>query len=924
MTTEAYPGPEEYTVSGTGPYAINHEFTQNAVAPFVVIEGVETALDSDDFSLSAESGDSGNLTLSAGAATTHDGRTLRIYRETPIEQGWSGGNSRERGVEVQMDRTVQSVQEALYWSRRSLRTTTAHRPLDLSGKDDVTLLWKDNRFQSGPAASDIASAQAFAAAAAVARDKAEQWAEEDEDVEVETDQYSAKHWARKAEAAPALLTIASLRNLIQSMTANGTLGASDEFTVLDADDLDTPKRVTLATLQNTILAALDLEELIDAQDAETSLGVSDKFVFRDASEGAARSVNFAALRDALMTSTNLKSIINGLTAETVLGVSDRFTFLDASDSSDPKTVNFLSLKNAILSDAYMKAFIDGQTLESSFGVSDVLLFLDASNGSVTRKANFLTLINSVMTAANAKILIDTLTQVSELGAADKMIVQDQSDSGATRYVNILDLHRSIEGISTSFRGNDNGRYFNIRSGHDYVHALASDADGRTVQVKQARVGSDDTAVVDDARPLRLFMGYGESHMQDLTTNMEDGTVVPPFKGQPYPNHILTTSGERFFDTTVSTGAELTGLEPLDDGDLIANKQCPINLIAIATEYLERRYGAMNLEGTPGTVCFRVAEGGEATVAFEEATNAYDNVITAAGAIQTLASGYGRDLEVDAVWAFQGTNGVNGVDETDNNLFASKWAAIKTAMIADLKTETGQSGDPLWFMFQVGNKDSGILGSAEGIPEEQRSLAQSDSNVILFTNMACYPEKDNVHLGRPGKMMTADAASVAYRTVKLGGTFQAPGFTVTASRSGDTVTVTVNSTSIRLTGDDDIELVQIEEVPTSEMPAIAQKGFRFFYNGVEQTIDTVSVGTESGGNGEGLEFTLTLASDPGSAGTEIVSLGRSEELNDGDNWSGSRHPFYLDTGVKSVWRNWFGYQDVPDTIRIPLLSFEETL
>ena len=37
--------------------------------------------------------------------------------------------------------------------------------------------------------------------AEAARDKAEQWAEEAEDVEVETGEYSAYHWARKAQDA---------------------------------------------------------------------------------------------------------------------------------------------------------------------------------------------------------------------------------------------------------------------------------------------------------------------------------------------------------------------------------------------------------------------------------------------------------------------------------------------------------------------------------------------------------------------------------------------------------------------------------------------------------------------------------------------------------------------------------------------------
>lgn len=47
----------------------------------------------------------------------------------------------------------------------------------------------------------IQNAPAAATDAATARDKAQQWAQEDEDVEVEAGQFSAFHWAQKAQAA---------------------------------------------------------------------------------------------------------------------------------------------------------------------------------------------------------------------------------------------------------------------------------------------------------------------------------------------------------------------------------------------------------------------------------------------------------------------------------------------------------------------------------------------------------------------------------------------------------------------------------------------------------------------------------------------------------------------------------------------------
>jgi hypothetical protein len=166
MTVEAWSVTPEYTVAGIGPYAITHPYAQDAIRAFVVISGVRTALTVADFTVTPlESATTGNLFLTATAAATHAGRKLIIDRITPDEQGWLGvQGEREAGLEVQLDRIVQAVQELRAGAAGALRIRGLLAPMEWA---DGTVPVRDGaRVVSGPTVTEIASAQARATEAA--------------------------------------------------------------------------------------------------------------------------------------------------------------------------------------------------------------------------------------------------------------------------------------------------------------------------------------------------------------------------------------------------------------------------------------------------------------------------------------------------------------------------------------------------------------------------------------------------------------------------------------------------------------------------------------------------------------------------------------------------------------------------------------
>lgn len=114
MTTEVYTPAPSYTITGTGPYAVPHDYTEGAVTAIVDVDGETVDLvENADFYVNPDDGSSGNVTISSAVSTTYSGRTMTIGRRTVLEQGFAGQTVRETAVEAQLDRTVQGLQEVV-------------------------------------------------------------------------------------------------------------------------------------------------------------------------------------------------------------------------------------------------------------------------------------------------------------------------------------------------------------------------------------------------------------------------------------------------------------------------------------------------------------------------------------------------------------------------------------------------------------------------------------------------------------------------------------------------------------------------------------------------------------------------------------------------------------------------------------------
>lgn len=178
MTVEAWSITPPYTISGTGPYAINHPYVQGAIRVYVRLATGLLALTTTEYAVSpGESDTTGNVTLSPTVATTYAGLPLIIDRVTPDEQGWLAVlGEREAGLAAQLDRTTQSIQELRATGAGALRVRGELEPFDWA--EGTVPILQGGKPASGPTASAIANAQtrateAAASAAAAAASAAE-------------------------------------------------------------------------------------------------------------------------------------------------------------------------------------------------------------------------------------------------------------------------------------------------------------------------------------------------------------------------------------------------------------------------------------------------------------------------------------------------------------------------------------------------------------------------------------------------------------------------------------------------------------------------------------------------------------------------------------------------------------------------------
>jgi hypothetical protein len=125
MTTETLTPAPPYLVAGSGPYAIPHPYQSAQEIVAFVLDGIElTQLDyvTHFIVTPSQGGEDGDLLLTVSAAAAHAGKTLLIRRATIAEQGWAGvAGPREKGLERQLDRIVQVLQDQAEATRRAIK-----------------------------------------------------------------------------------------------------------------------------------------------------------------------------------------------------------------------------------------------------------------------------------------------------------------------------------------------------------------------------------------------------------------------------------------------------------------------------------------------------------------------------------------------------------------------------------------------------------------------------------------------------------------------------------------------------------------------------------------------------------------------------------------------------------------------------------
>lgn len=181
MTTEVLSPAPPYAISTAGPYAVPHPY-QSAADLVVTVTLDETIVRlnlGEDYTVAplAALKTGGNLTLTAAALTAYAGWTLAIARNTVIEQGWQGiAGPREKGLERQLDRMAQAMQDLRATARRALilpLNADFSRIVRPPGPGETLVGNSDGTgFTAGPTVEDIAAAQAYAAQAKSARDAA--------------------------------------------------------------------------------------------------------------------------------------------------------------------------------------------------------------------------------------------------------------------------------------------------------------------------------------------------------------------------------------------------------------------------------------------------------------------------------------------------------------------------------------------------------------------------------------------------------------------------------------------------------------------------------------------------------------------------------------------------------------------------------
>jgi hypothetical protein len=314
MTIGTEPRIESYSGNGTaGPFTVDFQFFEIDVFVDGVLltNGVEYIIDQP-----GGAGTKGEVLFVPGFFPT-GGQAIAVVGSTALNQGLDLVGEDEfdaDNVELALDRLYASAQEIRAFGERTIRAPqfgATFPPLDFEANPDTVVSVNSSGVPELKTTDDVlggavsaaassASSAAISAAEAVtsatnsasfaasassaqtaaeaARDKAEQWAEEDEDVEVEPGEFSAFHWAMKAQAAVNVEADAvayndgttqlpggpeNVQDAIEALASQQTgpqeQAASDDLIPLqDASDSDNPKRATAQSVAETARVEIEL------------------------------------------------------------------------------------------------------------------------------------------------------------------------------------------------------------------------------------------------------------------------------------------------------------------------------------------------------------------------------------------------------------------------------------------------------------------------------------------------------------------------------------------------------------------------------------------------------------------------------------------------------------------------------------------
>lgn len=179
----------------------------------------------------AEDFATGSVKYPVFAAALPVGKQVRILRRVAylqLEKIGKEGKFLPLTHEKAFDKATILTQQVDNDLARAVQVIEGATPLVVvSDIPDGAVLMKNGNFiVEGPNAVSINSAQGYAEDAEAAMVKAEQWAENPEDVEVEPDAYSSKHWATKSGASAVIAGTAKdetqeLRDEVEALLATG-------------------------------------------------------------------------------------------------------------------------------------------------------------------------------------------------------------------------------------------------------------------------------------------------------------------------------------------------------------------------------------------------------------------------------------------------------------------------------------------------------------------------------------------------------------------------------------------------------------------------------------------------------------------------------------------------------------------------------